>query len=266
MNEAVRKNVKDVKAKRKQQADDDQQHEIKSDSYEQPRKEIWKKYELPHVEAGVTIVDSELPHVEVGVHFLGSGENKEIFENHFNNWKSKDGNVENLSSTERRKKTDQRRTVSGLKQTKLYLEADILTQIHERMVSEGYNKGVKYKNSKSVNCEDVSEFITYMFNKYKEEKPNPKTHIETHLYKLKSTAEHLSSELTTYGVAEFMNILGYEKPIYLTNNVVTIDVKDEFSEDMLDLNPKNHNPIWTENDVALLLDDKTIQNILRLMP
>lgn len=255
-------------SKIKRQASDKAQLKIKSKAeieiHDKFRKEIWKINGLPHVEAGVTIVDSELPHVEEGVHSLGSSENRNAFESYLNDWKSK--NVESLSSIERRKKTDKRRKISGLKLAKLYLDDDVLTQIHKRMEEEGYNNGRKYKSSRAVNCEDVSEFITYIFNKYKAEKPNQKTYIETHLHKLKLIAEHLGSELTTYGVAEFMNRLGHEKPIYLTNKTVTVDLKDEFSEDVLDLNHENYDPKWTEQDVELLLDDKEVQKIIRLIP
>lgn len=169
-----------------------------------------------------------------------------------------------LTALERRKRTDSRRRFFCLKPVKLFIPEDIVSLIHERMIQDGYNKGTPYRSLKSVQAEDVSEFLTEIFRQHQATRPDPIFNIRCHLHKLQQMAMLLKREGSPdHGIAFNLNHFGYVKPSYLTDK--TVGMNDETFSDRLAVHPADYNSRWTANDVALLLDDKKVEAILRMV-
>lgn len=170
---------------------------------------------------------------------------------------------EPLTDSERRNKTDSRRKFFGLKPVKLFIPEDVLPLIHERMVKDGYNNGTPYRTPRLVPAEDVSAFLTEVFRQYQATRPDPTFNLRCHLHKLQQIALKLrGEEFPDHGIALHLNCFDYVKPSYLTDKTVMIG--DESFSECLDIDPA-FNPRWTAQDVALLLDDKKVEAILRMV-
>lgn len=170
-----------------------------------------------------------------------------------------------LTDLQRRKKTDLRRKVYGLKPVKLFIPEAMVSLIHERMTKDGYNKGTSYQTTKSVQAEDISEFLTEVFRQYQATRPDPVFNLRCHLHKLQQMAVQLSGEGSSdKGIAMLFNYFGYVKPSYLTDKTVAEEDDETFS-DRLAVDPVSYDPKWTAQDIALLLDDKKVEAILSMV-
>ncbi len=170
-----------------------------------------------------------------------------------------------LTDVERRRRVDARRKVMGLKPVKLFIPEEMVSLIHERMTKDGYNKGTPYQTAKSVQAEDISEFLTEVFRQYQATRPDPVFNLRCHLHKLQQMAVQLSGEGSPdKGIAVLFNHFGYVKPSYLTDKTVAEEDDETFS-DRLAVDPASYDPKWTAQDVALLLDEKKVEAILRMV-